>query len=135
MCCFRALARRIVRMNIAALVDDEVMRHIALFGCVKNADPLVQHMLKTSEEPILRFRREWMRAVALRQHLEAERRQGKINEQRKAIPDAKLPNMRRSAVVDSHLSSEILHYNQSATWNDKKFLGDVKREAPAIFSK
>ncbi len=120
-------------MNIAALVDDEVMRHLSLYGCLKNADPLVQHMLKHSEEPILRFRRDWMRRTALRQHLNAEYRQKKINDQFKHEPFRKGATMRKSAVVDPTLAATSTHYNKEASWNDRKFLGDVKREAPAIF--
>jgi hypothetical protein len=37
-------------------------------------------------------------------------------------------------VIDEHLSAEMLHYNQTE-WSDKKFLGNVRAEAPAIFPK
>ncbi len=123
-----------IAMNVEMLVDQTVMQHLALFGCVKNMDAFAQHMLKTSEHPVLRFRRQWMRKVALKQHLEAEQRQKQINDQRKARPDAKLSDMRREAVIDPHLSAEMLHYND-VTWNDKNFVGAVRAEAPAIFVK
>lgn len=121
-------------MNIARLIDGVVMQHLAQFGCIKNADPYVQHMLKTSEHPLLRFRRDWMRREALRQHLEAERRQVKICDQFKRETFKRGANMRKTAVVDEHLSAEMLHYNKT-DWQDKKFVGNVKAEAPAIFPK
>ena len=54
-------------MTIAEIVDEQVMKHLGLFGCVKNMEPFALHMLKTSEHPLLQFRRTWMRQVALRQ--------------------------------------------------------------------
>ncbi len=124
----------VAEMNIASLVHQEVIRHLAQFGCVKHADPMVQHMLKNSQDPLLRFTRDWMRREALRQHLEAERNQKKINDQRRSNPDAKLSDMRRSAVIDPHLSAEMLHYGKTQ-WQDKGFMRSVKAEAPAIFPK
>lgn len=121
-------------MNIAALIDDEVMRHLSMFGCIKNADPLVQHILKTSEEPILRFRRDWMRREALKQHLDAERRQKMLNDKVKNEPFKRKANMRKTAEIDIHLAAEMLHYNHT-DWQDKKFVGNVRAEAPAIFPK
>jgi hypothetical protein len=120
-------------MNIAALVDDEAMRHLSMFGCVKNMEPFALHMLKHSQEPILRFRRDWMRRTALRQHLDSEKRQQKINDQFRHEPYRKSASMRKAAVIDPHLAAESLHYNQGASWNDRKFLGAVRAEAPAIF--
>lgn len=117
------------------LIDYEVMTHLAQFGSIKRMDPYAQHLLKTSEHPVMRFRRSWMRREALRQHLEAEHRQKKINDQFKDQQSPKGMSMRRAAVVDHHLSAEMLHYNKSATWNDKNFLGTVRQEAPAIFAK
>jgi hypothetical protein len=73
-------------------------------------------------------------ATALRQHLEAERRQKKLNDQFKKEPFKRGSNMRKTAVIDEHLSAEMLHYNQTE-WSDKKFLGNVRAEAPAIFPK
>ena len=122
-------------MNIAYLVDQVVMQHLSLYGCVKNADPFVQHMLKHSEEPILRFRRDWMRQTALRQHLDSERRQKKRNDAFKNLPYAKGSTIRQMAVVDPHLAATSTHYNKSASWNDREFLDDVRREAPDIFPK
>lgn len=122
-------------MNIAALIDAEVVRHLSMFGCVKNMDAFAIHMLKHSEEPILRFRRDWMRRTALQQHLDAEERQKKINDQFKREPYRKGASMRKAAVVDPHLVAESTHYNKEASWNDRKFLGDVRREAPDIFPK
>jgi hypothetical protein len=131
---FRATARSIVQMNIPALIDDTVMQHLALYGCCKNLDPYALHMLKTSEHPILRFRRDWMRREALKQHLEAERNQKKLNDGFKRVPLNRGSSMRQSAVIDQHLNAEMLHYS-GAQWQDKGFMRDVKAEAPAIFPK
>ena len=35
-------------MNVAAIIDNEVMTHLGLYGCVKNLDPYALHLLKTS---------------------------------------------------------------------------------------
>lgn len=121
-------------MTVAELVDDSVMEHIALYGCVKNLDPYALHLLKTSQHPILRFRRDWMRRTALRQHLDAEKRQKKMNAEFKAIPRNKGAAIQQSAVVDTVLADEMRHYGKT-TWNDKSFLRSVRAEAPAIFPK
>jgi hypothetical protein len=121
-------------MDIAYLVDDEVMRHLAMYGCIKNADPMVQYLVKTSEDPLMRFRRTWMRRMALKQHLEAEARQRKINDQFKQMPVRKGASVRRAAVFDPHLAQESRHYN-NASFSDKSFVGAMRREAPAIFPK
>lgn len=121
-------------MDIPTLIDGEVMQHLAMFGCVKGLDSFALHMLKTSEHPVLRFRRDWMRREALRQHLEAERRQKKLNDKFKHEPFRRGSNMRKTAVVDEHLSAEMLHYNKTE-WSDKKFVSNVRAEAPAIFPK
>ncbi len=124
----------VAEMNIPALIDQTVMHHLALYGCCKNLDSYALHMLKTSEHPILRFRRDWMRREALKQHLEAERNQKKLNDRFKQIPRNKGASMQQSAVVDTHLSAEMLHYGNTK-WQDKQFVRDVKAEAPAIFPK
>ncbi len=124
----------VAEMNIASLVHQEVMLHLAQFGCVKHADPMVQHMLKNSQDPLLRFTRDWMRREALRQHLEAERNQKKLNDRFKQIPRNKGASIQQAAVVDTHLSAEMLHYGNTK-WQDKGFVRDVKAEAPAIFPK
>jgi hypothetical protein len=119
-------------MDIATLIDGEVMAHLSLYGCVKNMDPYAQYLLKTSEHPVFRFRRNWMRATALRQHLEAERRQVKRNDVFKGVILDKKATIRQEAVLDPHLAQEMRHYN-GASLNDKTFLGDLRREAPNIF--
>src|SRR5678815_4920785 len=100
-----------LHVNIPLLIDQEVMRHLALFGCCKNLDSYALHMLKTSEHPVLRFRRDWMRREALKQHLEAEARQKKANDQFKRVPLNRKASMRQTAVIDPHLNAEMLHYN------------------------
>ena len=119
-------------MTVAEIVDEEIMQHIALYGCVRNADPYVQHLLKTSNHPILRFRRNWMRRTALKQHMEAEARQKKITDEFKTEPVRRGASVRRRAVIDSHLAAEIEHYNKAPI---KEQLSDIKAEAPGLFPK
>jgi hypothetical protein len=121
-------------MTIEGLIDLQVMENLSLYGNISRMDSYAVHLLKTSEHPLLRFRRGWMRRTALKQHLDAERRQKKINEQFKSEPYDKKASIRKAAVIDPHLASEMRHYN-NASWNDKAFIGDVRREAPAIFPK
>ena len=106
------------------------MSHIANFGCIKNMDAFAQHMLKTSEHPIMRFRRDWMRRIALQQHLEAEKRQDKMNKAFKAIPRARGSSVMQEAVLDPHLAGEMRHYANAEITEMK---GAIKAEAPAIF--
>lgn len=119
-------------MTIAELVDSEVMRHLGLFGCVKNMEPFALHMLKTSEHPLLRFRRTWMRAVALRQVLDAEKRQKKINDQFKDEPVRRGATVRRAAVIDPYYAA-VMPKQHGTTWNDKDFVGSVREANPQIF--
>jgi hypothetical protein len=117
-------------MTVAEIIDEQVMMNIAVHGCVRHMDPYAQHLLKTSNHPILRFRREWMRAVALRQHLDAEARQKKITEEFKEDPVRRGASVRRRTVLDHHLVSEMEHYNKKPI---KEQLSDIKAEAPALF--
>ncbi len=116
-------------MSVAELIDLEAMSHIANFGCVKGMDKFALHMLKTSEHPILRFRREWMRRIALNQHLEAEKNQKKINSHLKSIPRSNVKNMRHEGVIDNHLAAEMRHYNNAEI---KEMASDIRAEAPDI---
>lgn len=106
------------------------MTHLALHGCVRNMDPYAQHVLKTSDHPLMVFRRTWMRQTALRQHLDAEARQEKINDEFKRDPVRRGASVRRRAVIDHHLAAEMEHYNKLPL---KQQLSDIKAEAPAIF--
>ena len=120
-------------MSVEELVDLEAMSHIANFGCIKNMDAYAQFMLKTSEHPLMRFRRDWMRRTALQQHLEAERRQKKMNSAFKAIPKSYgSKNIRQEAVIDNHLAAEMRHYANADLPELKRAM---KAEAPAIFPK
>jgi hypothetical protein len=111
--------------SVATLVDTEAMRHISLFGCVKNMEPFALHMLKNSPHPVLRFRRNWMRQVALKQHLEAERNQKKIIQKRQDRTSTKY-----AGEIDSHLFDEMRHYNKAPFAEYRK---QVKQEAPKFF--
>lgn len=119
-------------MSVVELVDLEVMTHLSQFGCIKGMDPYALHMLKTSEEPLMRFRRDWMRREALRQHLDAEKRQEKMNNVFKGISYDKKSNMRQEASIDHHLAAEMRHYGNAEL---KELKPSIKAEAPAIFPK
>jgi hypothetical protein len=119
-------------MSIPEIVDLEVMSHIAQFGCIRNMDPFAQHMLKTSEHPLLRFRRTWMRQVAIQQCKEAHKRQSKINDQFKDEPVRRGASVRRAAVIDPYFMADMAK-RHNASWNDKEFIGSVKEGNPAIF--
>ena len=106
------------------------MTHLALHGCVRNMDPYAQHLLKTSQHPIFKFRRQWMRATALRQHIEAEQRQKKMTDEFKSEPVARGCSVRRRAVIDPHLFAEMEHYNKARVTDT---LSDIQAEAPALF--
>jgi hypothetical protein len=111
--------------SVATLVDTEAMRHIALFGCVKGMEPYALHMLKNSPHPVLRFRRNWMRQVALKQHLEAERNQKKIIQKRQSGKSTHY-----AGEIDQHLFDEMRHYNKAPF---AEYREQVKQEAPKFF--
>jgi hypothetical protein len=121
-------------MSIPEIVHLEVMRHLSLFGCVKGMDPFALHMLKKSSDPLLEGTRNWMRATALRQLQEGNFRQGKISEQLAQEPVNKASTLWRSAVIDPYLKGDMEHRHK-ASWNDKDFVGFVKREEPKMFAK
>ena len=117
-------------MTVAELIDEQVVAHLSLYGCVRNMDAYAQHVLKTSDHPLMVFRRTWMRETALKQHLEAEARQKKITDEFKTDPVRRGASVRRRAVLDCHLAAEIEHYNKAPI---KEQLSDMKAEAPALF--
>ncbi len=119
-------------MTVAELIDEAVMENLALYGCVKNLDPYALHLLKTSQHPILRGRRVWMRKQALKQCLDAEKQQAKLNSELAKIPHDKRMNMRQSASVAPYYA-ETMRRQHNAEWNDRDFIGFVKREEPAMF--
>jgi hypothetical protein len=119
-------------MSIEGLIDQTVMEHLSMYGCVKNMDAVAIHMLKNSQHPILRFRRDWMRRTALRQVQEATERQSKMNSALAKIPHQKGANMRQNASLDPWLA-EDMRRRHKAELNDKEFTGFIKREEPAIF--
>lgn len=119
-------------MSVAEIIDEEVMNHLSNFGCVRNLDPMALHLLKTSEHPLMRFRRNWMRATALRQAREATRRQTKINEEFAREKVRRGASLRRAAVIDPWFAQEM-KIRHSTTWNDREFVGSVRRDNPTIF--
>jgi hypothetical protein len=120
-------------MNIAAVIDAEVMHHLELYGCVKNMDPLAIHLLKTSNHPVLRYRREWMRAEALRQVLEAHREQPKMNKLVADEPVNKKSAFRQSALIHPYFKAEMAHRHKT-NWN-KDFIRSVRKGTPDLFPK
>lgn len=121
-------------MTIAELVDYEVMRHLSLYGCIKNADPMVQHLVKTSDDPLMRFRRHWIRQEALRQCLEATRVQPKLNESVARAPHKRGMNARLNASIHPYFVGEMRHRHKT-DWADPDFQKFVRREEPQIYPK
>ena len=117
-------------MTVAELIDEQVVTHLSLYGSIRQMDEYAKHVLKTSDHPLMVFRRTWMRQTALKQHLDAEARQKKITEEFKTDPVRRGASVRRRAVIDSHLAAEIEHYNKAPI---KEQLSDMKAEAPALF--
>jgi hypothetical protein len=121
-------------VTIAELVDLEVMRHLSLFGCIKNADPMVQHLVKTSADPLMQFRRHWMRMEALRQVQEATANQEKLNKTVARAPIRRGSSARLNASIDPWFVGEMRHRHKTE-WQDPDFLKSVRRDEPAIFPK
>jgi hypothetical protein len=121
-------------MSIEGLIDQTVMEHLSMFGCVKNMDPFAVHMLKTSEHPLMRFRRDWMRREALKQCLEATQHQTKLNTDLASHPHPKGMNGRLNASISPWFVGDMAK-RHNASWNDPDFQGYVKREEPSIFPK
>ena len=118
-------------MSIEGLVVTEAMAHIEQFGFVKGMDPMALHILKTSSNPTVRAMRRWMRETALKQALEAEREQKKMNGELRDERYSKKSSLRRSAVIHPYYvgkASKQGHY-----FADKDFKGYVRRENPKVF--
>jgi hypothetical protein len=120
--------------SMAMLIDAEVMRQIGMNGWLKEADPYLQHLVKTSDHPLLVFRRNWIRNEALKQRLEAEASQNKRNSELAKEPHRRGANIRRSAVIEPYFA-EDMRRRHKADLNDPDFLRYVKREEPAMFPK
>jgi hypothetical protein len=73
-----------------------------------------------------------MRREALKQHLEAEKRQNKMNNVFKGTTFDRKSSVRQEAVIDNHLASEMRHYNNAEL---KELKPAIKAEAPGIFPK
>jgi hypothetical protein len=121
-------------MNVAEIIDQQVMEHLGLFGCVKNLDPYALHLLKTSEHPLMIARRNWMRAEALRQCLEAHAEQTEMSKELASDVWNKKASIRKSAVIHPYFM-EDLRRNHNGSMRDKDFVGFVKREQPEMFPK
>ncbi len=121
-------------MSIELLIDGEVMQHLSLRGCCKGMDPYALHMLKTSQHPVLRFRRAWMRSEALKQCLEAEREQKEMNKVIAKSPVSPKASVRRAALLHPYYA-EKMRQTHNTTWNDRDFVASVKRDSPALFPK
>lgn len=118
-------------MNIETLVVQEAARHIQQFGFVKNMEPLALHILKTSEKPLVARFRSWMRRTALAQAREAEREQKRMNDEFSHTEYARRGSLRRAAVIHPYYAAKAV--NNGDSWNDKKFVGEIRRENPKCF--
>ena len=121
-------------MNVAEIIDAEVMSHLGLYGCIKNLDPYAQHLLKTSNHPLMVARRTWMRREALRQCLEAHAEQKEMTKELASDVWNKKASIRKSAVIHPYFI-EDLRRKQGGSFKDKDFVGYVKREEPHLFPK
>lgn len=121
-------------MTIEELVDATVMEHLSLYGDISRMDPFAIHMVKHSQHPLMRFRRTWMRATALRQLQESTARQEKNNEALASVPRVKGKSIQQEASLDPFMAADMRRRHKT-TWNDPDFLGFVRREEPGIFPK
>jgi hypothetical protein len=121
-------------MSIDGLVVEEAARHIALYGCVRNMDPMSLHILKTSERPLPKAMRAWMRAQALQQVRRAEAEQMVLNKSLADAPVAKGASMRRCASIAPYYT-EQMRRTHNASWSDPDFVGSVREAQPKMFPK
>jgi hypothetical protein len=119
-------------MTVAEIIDEQVVQHLAWFGRIKGMDPYAIHLLKTSNHPLMVFRRTWMRQQALKQALDAQKRQTEMNKELAKEPVRRGASIRRQAVIDPFLS-EDMRTRHKATWNDNDFIGFVKKHEPGMF--
>jgi len=119
-------------MNVAEIIDAEVMSHLGLYGCIKNLDPYAQHILKTSNHPLMVARRTWMRQEALRQCLEAHAEQKEMSKELAGDVWNKKAAIRKSAVIHPYFIDD-LKQKHNGSFKDKEFVKFVKREEPQMF--
>jgi acylphosphatase len=119
-------------MSIEGLVVEEAARHIALYGCVRNMDPMSLHILKTSENPTTRAMRAWMRSKALQQVRRAEQEQIVLNKSLADAPVAKGASVRRRASIAPYYA-EQMRITHNASWSDPDFVGSVREAQPKMF--
>lgn len=120
-------------MTIEALIVDEAFRNLEVHGQIKNMDPMAQHLLKTSDRPLLRWMRTWMRETAIRQAMQAEREQKKLNAQVNGSTWNK-GSLRLTASLAPYYAAQMPKMH-GTTWNDKDFIGSVREGNPKIFPK
>ena len=118
-------------MSIDVLVVNEAMRHLRNFGFVKNMEPMALHILKTSEKPIVAQFRNWMRRTALEQARQAEIEQKRMNDEFAHTSFKSGGTLRRAAVIHPYYATKAVQ--QGDSWNDKKFVGRVRRDNPKCF--
>ena len=119
-------------MSIDGLVCEEAMRHIALYGCVRNMDAMSLHILKTSENPVTKAMRTWMRAKALQQVRRAEKEQVRLNQQLADAPVAKRSTIRRMASIAPYYAQQM-RMSHNASWGDPDFVSSVREAQPGMF--
>ena len=108
------------------------MRHIALYGCVRNMDSMSLHILKTSENPATHAMRTWMRWKALQQVRRAEKEQVRLNQQIADAPVARRATLRRCASIAPYFA-EQMRMTHNASWGDPDFVGSVREAQPKMF--
>jgi len=121
-------------MNVAEIIDDQVMQHLGLYGTCQNLDPYAMHLLKTSQHPLLVARRTWMRQEALRQCLEAHAEQKEMTKELAGDVWNKKASIRKSAVIHPYFIDD-LKQKHNGSFKDKDFVKFVKREEPDFFPK
>ena len=120
-------------MSIDGLVCEEAMRHIALYGCVRNMDAMSLHILKTSENPLPKAMRTWMRAKALQQVRQAEREQVRLNQQIADAPVARRATLRRCASIAPYFAQQmrITHKDRKSTRLNSSHSGESRMPSSA----
>jgi hypothetical protein len=118
-------------VSIAGLVDQEAMAHLAKYGFVKNMDPYALHLLKHSNHPLLRFRRAWIRAEALRQCQEAHRQQPAMNQHLAGRSLDRRSTLRCEAIIHPWFKAEM-ERRHNTTW-DRDFRASVREAHPGLF--
>ena len=118
-------------MTIETLVVQEALKHIKQYGFVKNMDEMALHVLKTSDKPLVSHFRDWMRREALRTQQSAQNAQKRMSDEFAHTDYWRKGSLRRAAVIHPYYASKAVQNGDS--WNDKRFVGRVRRDNPKIF--